>query len=104
MGGCTPSGARRFVSRIARMSRTLLPALLALLAFAAPASARENPWLAERVINFAHQGGEDELPSNTMYAFSESLAGGADWLEIDVNVTKDGRIVVMHDTTLDRTT
>ena len=87
------------------MSRCLLLALLASLALAAPAAAQgENPWLAERVMNFAHQGGEDEFPSNTMYAFESALDLGADWLEIDVNLTKDDRLVVMHDTTLDRTT
>jgi glycerophosphoryl diester phosphodiesterase len=86
------------------MSRTLLLAILASLTLAAPAAAQENPWLAERVMNFAHQGGEDEFPSNTMYALKKSLNIGADWLEIDVNVTKDDQLVVMHDTTLDRTT
>ena len=86
------------------MLRSLLAAIIACLTLAAPAAAQENPWLAERVMNFAHQGGEDEYPSNTMYAFRSALDIGADWLEIDVNLTKDGRIVVMHDTTLDRTT
>ena len=87
------------------MSRSLLVALLASLILAAPAAAqRPNPWLAERVMNFAHQGGEDEFPSATMYAFESALDLGADWLEIDVNATKDGRLAVMHDTTLDRTT
>ena len=85
------------------MSRVVL--LLALLALAAPSAAQaQNPWLAERVMNFAHQGGEDEFPSNTTYAFRSALDLGADWLEIDVNLTKDDRLVVMHDTTLDRTT
>ncbi|HEX8123698.1 MAG TPA: glycerophosphodiester phosphodiesterase [Solirubrobacteraceae bacterium] len=87
------------------MSRSLLAALILTLSIAAPAAAQgENPWLAERVMNFAHQGGEDEYPSNTTYAFESALDIGADWLEIDVNLTQDGRIVVMHDTTLDRTT
>ena len=39
-----------------------------------------------------------------MYAFKRSLKAGADMLELDVGVTKDGKVVVMHDTTLDRTT
>jgi glycerophosphoryl diester phosphodiesterase len=86
------------------MHRAPLLAVLALLALAPAASAQENPWLAERVMNFAHQGGEDENPSNTTYAFDTALDVGADWLEIDVNLTKDDRLVVMHDTTLDRTT
>jgi glycerophosphoryl diester phosphodiesterase len=83
----------------------LLRALLALaLLFPSAAAADTNPWLHERVLNIAHQGGEDEFPSNTMYAFRHALEAGADMLELDVGVTKDGQVVVMHDTTLDRTT
>jgi len=81
-------------------------AVVALLAFAAsPAlGAAANPWRHTRPLNIAHQGGEDEFPSNTMYAFKRALQGGADMLELDVGVTKDGQVVVRHDTTLDRTT
>jgi glycerophosphoryl diester phosphodiesterase len=39
-----------------------------------------------------------------MYAFRRALAAGADMLELDVGITKDDQVVVMHDTTLDRTT
>ena len=78
-------------------------ALTLLLLSAAPASA-QNPWLQRRVLNIAHQGGEAEFPSNTMYAFQHSIKAGADMLELDVGVTKDNKVVVMHDTTLDRTT
>ncbi|MCW2958676.1 MAG: glycerophosphodiester phosphodiesterase [Solirubrobacterales bacterium] len=63
-----------------------------------------NPWLAKRVLNIAHQGGEDEFPSNTLYAFDKAMGVGADMLELDIGVTKDGQIVVMHDTTVDRVT
>ncbi|MDX6729109.1 MAG: glycerophosphoryl diester phosphodiesterase [Baekduia sp.] len=88
------------------MSRVLLAVLtLVALAVAAPAAgAATNPWLEKRPLNIAHQGGEDEFPSNTMYAFERSLKAGADMLELDVGVTKDDQVVVMHDTTLDRTT
>jgi glycerophosphoryl diester phosphodiesterase len=88
------------------MSRAI-PTVLSLLALAvaAPAAgAASNPWLVEQPLNIAHQGGEDEFPSNTMYAFERSLKAGADMLELDVGVTKDDQVVVMHDTTLDRTT
>ncbi len=82
----------------------VLPVLLA-LAVPASAAAAANPWIEPaRPLNIAHQGGEDEFPSNTMYAFKKSLEAGADMLELDVGVTKDGQVVVMHDTTLDRTT
>jgi glycerophosphoryl diester phosphodiesterase len=85
---------------------TLLAALAgaALLLPAAPAPAATNPWLAKRVLNIAHQGGEDEFPSNTIYAFRKSLKAGADMLELDVGVTKDDQVIVMHDTSVDRVT
>ena len=87
----------------------LSPPIAALLALAAslpaaPAAAADNPWLARRVLNIAHQGGEDEFPSNTLYAFKRSVKAGADMLELDVGVTKDRKVVVSHDTTLNRTT
>jgi glycerophosphoryl diester phosphodiesterase len=102
------------------MRRTLAPLLLlALLAAAAPAAAApaaaapaatdkpllgENPWLDRTVLNIAHRGGADELPENTLYAFTESLARGVDMLETDVYPTADGELVVIHDATVDRTT
>jgi glycerophosphoryl diester phosphodiesterase len=92
------------------MSRGRTLALsLALSALAAgvpavSAGAATNPWLEKQPLNIAHQGGEDEFPSNTMYAFKSALKAGADMLELDVGVTKDDQVIVMHDTTLDRTT
>jgi glycerophosphoryl diester phosphodiesterase len=55
-------------------------------------------------IAFAHQGGADEFPENTLKAFECSAALGYRYLETDVHVTSDGVVVVMHDATLDRTT
>jgi glycerophosphoryl diester phosphodiesterase len=79
-------------------------ALVLICAAAAFAQGR-NRWIVEGApLNIAHQGGEDEFPSNTMYAFRKALRGGADMLELDVGVTRDNRVVVLHDTTLDRTT
>ena len=44
-----------------------------------------NPWLEKRFLNIAHQGGEDEAPSNTMYAFKSAVnEAHADMLELDV--------------------
>jgi glycerophosphoryl diester phosphodiesterase len=84
--------------------RTLLLAAAVLLVAAVPAGAATNPWIEKTPLDIAHQGGEDEFPSNTMYAFRRALQVGADMLELDVGVTKDGQVVVMHDTTVDRTT
>ena len=75
----------------------------ATLVLPAPAAA-QNPWFGKRILNFAHQGGEFERPSNTMYAFERARAGGADVLELDIHTTADGELVVIHDSTVDRTT
>ncbi|BCL84462.1 glycerophosphoryl diester phosphodiesterase [Ktedonobacteria bacterium brp13] len=54
---------------------------------------------------FAHQGGELLAPTNTLVAFENALAiGCSDFLDIDVHMTKDGHLVSIHDTTVDRTT
>ena len=88
------------------MTRVLPLALASVLLLVFPATAATgNPWLDQRTfINMAHQGGEDEFPSNTMYAFHQALDAGADTLELDINRTADDQFVVMHDWTVDRTT
>lgn len=69
-----------------------------------PVRTRANPWLGRRLLNMAHQGGEREAPSNTLFAFKTAVAKGADVLELDVHATADGELVVIHDATVDRTT
>jgi glycerophosphoryl diester phosphodiesterase len=85
------------------MRRLIVASLAALLALVPAASAgAANRWIQkERPFNIAHQGGEDEFPSNTMYAFRKALRAGADMLELDVGVTRDNKVVVIHDTTVD---
>jgi glycerophosphoryl diester phosphodiesterase len=85
--------------------RLILGAAALALLLCAPSSAEaRNRWLGDKVLNMAHQGGEAEFPSNTMYAFRKALALGADTLELDVSATRDGKLVVMHDWQVDRTT
>jgi glycerophosphoryl diester phosphodiesterase len=85
------------------MRRLLLVSLtFGLLALGATSAQAANRWIEPKTpLNIAHQGGEDEFPSNTMYAFRKALRVGADMLELDIGVTKDGKVVVMHDTTVD---
>ncbi len=52
----------------------------------------------------AHQGGDGIWPGNTMFAFQNAVDLGVDVLEMDVHITKDGTLVLMHDETVDRTT
>jgi len=63
-----------------------------------------NPWRTRRVVAFAHQGGSYEGPSSTLFAIQSALDAGASAIELDVHATKDRRIVVCHDGTVDRTT
>jgi glycerophosphoryl diester phosphodiesterase len=53
---------------------------------------------------FAHRGGSALAPENTIAAFDQGLSLGADGLELDVHLSSDGRVVVHHDRTLERTT
>ncbi len=54
----------------------------------------------------AHRGApaSSGAPENTLAAFRAAIDAGADWLEFDVRATRDGRLVVLHDATVDRTT
>lgn len=51
----------------------------------------------------AHRGASFYAPENTMSAFKLAMENGVDGIEMDVHVTKDGRIVVIHDDTTGRT-
>jgi len=51
----------------------------------------------------AHRGSSIHYPENTMSAFMAAKEEGADWIELDVQQTRDGKIIVMHDTNFKRT-
>jgi glycerophosphoryl diester phosphodiesterase len=51
----------------------------------------------------AHRGNSSAAPENTFASFESALAIGATLVECDVQMTRDGRLVVIHDPTLDRT-
>ena len=53
---------------------------------------------------FAHRGASAHAPENTLAAFELALAQQADALELDVKLSADGHVVVIHDATVDRTT
>ena len=79
---------------------------VALTALLTPAVASAGPtdWTTLRALNITHQGGENEAPSATMYAFERSMKLGSDMLEVDVNTTKDAKLAIIHDGAVDRTT
>ncbi len=85
--------------RPVRTGLLVAAALVAALLVPTPAQAA-----APDVVVSAHRGGAAYAPENTMAAFRNAVALGVDQLEADVQLTADGRLVVLHDDTLDRTT
>src|SRR3954454_9323338 len=59
---------------------------------------------SDRPLVFAHRGGAALAPENTIAAFDNAARLGADGLELDVRLSRDGIVVVHHDRTLERTT
>ena len=59
-----------------------------------------RPWPS----NFAHRGASAQAPENTLEAFRLAVEAGAGGLELDVRMTRDGEVVVIHDATVDRVT
>src|ERR1051325_8829188 len=52
----------------------------------------------------AHRGGSSHAPENTLAAFRVAVEAGADWVELDIQMTLDGKLVCLHDFSLERTT
>ena len=93
------------------LNRVTIATLLAILAglFAASTATAAVPtdrapippptdyWKDQGFILMAHQGGEWDFPPNTMYAYKQAIALGADMIDMDAYVTEDGKIVLPHD-------
>ncbi len=84
--------------------------MLVLLACAAPDPAPSDtaeapgPWDVHGLVNIAHRGGGLLAPEETLAAYENAIAVGADALECDTHATSDGVVVCIHDDTVDRTT
>jgi len=83
-----------------------LVGISALVLSAAPAHAdtQRQTEQADPPRTVAHRGASGHAPENTLAAVDKADKLGIDWVENDVQRTKDGELVVIHDTTLDRTT
>ncbi|MCK2217773.1 glycerophosphodiester phosphodiesterase [Actinomadura sp. ATCC 31491] len=118
-----PSGPTLRLGRILPLGRALSLALVAVLGLAAtttttPALARAQTSAALSLaptthlhlaapaepVDVAHRGASAYAPENTVAAFELADRMGADYFELDVQETKDHELVLMHDTTLSRTT
>ena len=58
----------------------------------------------KRPLVIAHRGYREKYPENTLAAFNAAVDAGAPMIELDVSLTKDRKLIVIHDDTLDRTT
>lgn len=63
-----------------------------------------TPAVAARPVNIAHRGASAYAPEHTLPAYALAIEMGADYVEQDLQLTQDGVLICMHDTTLDRTT
>src|SRR5262252_5572761 len=54
------------------------------------------------MLNLAHRGGAGLWPENTLFAFAQAARHGYDGAELDVQLTRDGKLVVFHDFRLKR--
>lgn len=83
--------------------------ILLLVYFVCPLVINEIYWNYSEIKDIdmnviAHRGGASLAPENTLSCFKKGIESGADMLELDIHLTKDGHIVVCHDQTVDRTT
>ncbi len=86
------------------MKKWLLSILLCLTSIGAVAAKDSDKMqLPDRGV-CAHRGAMSTHPENTLPAFNEAIRLGAHMIEFDVQLTKDGQLVIMHDSTLERTT
>ena len=88
-----------------RPLRLLLPLPLLLAVLVAPSASAvpvEQP--LDDVLVLAHRGASHDAPEHTRPAYDKAIKDGADFIECDLQLTKDGVLVCVHDTTVDRTT
>ncbi|RXI96763.1 glycerophosphodiester phosphodiesterase [Anaerobacillus alkaliphilus] len=67
-------------------------------------AASNQPAPDQKIINVAHRGASGHAPEHTLLAYELGLEMKADYIEIDLQMTKDGVLIAMHDTTVNRTT
>ena len=64
----------------------------------------DNPWRRTTPLALAHRGQRATFPEQTLEAYEEAIRLGAEGIETDVQRTRDGRLAMLHDLTVDRTT
>ncbi|NIK71520.1 MULTISPECIES: glycerophosphodiester phosphodiesterase [unclassified Paenibacillus] len=78
--------------------------LILILSLAEQPAVSAGQRIAKHAAIIAHRGASGYAPEHTLAAFRSAIEAGADYIEIDLQLTKDGQIIAMHDNTVNRTT
>lgn len=102
------SGRRRrdgngFLRGLGCLSQSVVLVLILFLLYYGSYLLQRGP-IPTRPLVIASRGDAVHQPENTLAAFRSAIAAGADWLEVDVQMSDDGHLVAIHDSTVDRTT
>lgn len=89
--------------RVAVSMRKFITKSLPVIVFAAFSFLPGVQAAEKKPFHFAHRGGAHEFEENTLFAFKSSYNKGIRGFELDVRMTKDGELVVLHDDSLNRT-
>ena len=72
--------------------------------FTAKSVSQKLPESKHTLVVIAHRGNHVNVPENTLASYKLAIKAGADYVEMDLRTTKDGHLVVLHDSKVDRTT
>ena len=75
-----------------------------LLVLAGCASVHHTPASKGKIAVIAHRGASAYAPENTLASYAKAIELGADWFELDTQLTKDGQVICLHNSDLDKTT
>ncbi|KOO47657.1 glycerophosphodiester phosphodiesterase [Priestia koreensis] len=78
--------------------------ILSFASGASKASSKGDLLSPKRIVTIAHRGASGYAPEHTMSSYQLAYKMKADYIELDLQMTKDGQLIAMHDETLDRTT
>lgn len=90
------------IHTVAAFAATVL--VLSLMLILASCTTTNTMLTTNRITKVAHRGGSLLAPENTLAAFKRGIDEGCDAIELDVHLSRDGRLIVMHDPSLYRTT
>lgn len=96
-----PATLAATVGSLSLVATTALPVALAGAADATPSLVAKDP---DAIVTVAHRGARYVAPENTLVALKAAIDRGVDFVEVDVQRSKDGRLVLIHDNDLTRTT